>query len=580
MSFRSLLLFLITIGLLSSCNPDNAKQVDSSSKKTIDNIDIRLPNDPKNFHPIFNPNSVGREVFQYIFLSLADLNPENLALTPVLIKEIPEGYESDKDGEKWINYQIEILPEATWSDGTAITAKDYLYTINMICHPMSNSDRWRKYLIPIKSVRLNPNNPKRFTISFDKEYHEALDIAVAINLLPAHIYDKTGKISALNAVELLNEDYKESDEEIKESIELVNKSASATTDVVQNGPYRMTSYASEQYVILERVKDYWGSAYPENPFLQSNPDKITFKVVPDEMTAITMAKENKLDLMKMSQSTAFLDMKNDDNHNKNWSFHVPQLNRYYYISLNNKSEILSDKTVRRALAHLADVDDYIENIDGGLGTRTIGHFHPAKDNYNTSLSPIPYDIDKANALLDQAGWTMGPDKIRTKVIDGKATKMEFDIIRTGSRLSELIALLYQEATAKAGIKLNIVNKNSALMRKENLATYNYDILLASASLESDDPYNKWHSDNATNGMANNSGYSSKEADFLIEKIRSTTVKEDRDKLCKDLQVTMHKDQPVVFLYSPLSKIIINSRLAATTTSKRPGYQANTFELAL
>jgi len=480
MSFRSFVLILI-FGILSSCSGDKNNSV--SSSQSLDNINIRLYKDPQKVHPIFSPSAIGREVFQYIFVSLADFHPDNYELTPILITAIPEGYITKNGTEEWINYDIELKSDALWSDGVPVTNRDYAYTLKMINHPQSEASRWRPYFQALKAIKLDPENSKKLTVSFDSEFMLSLDVALTTNILPAHIYDKEGHISKLDLTMLMSKDYKEQDSLVINSLNPVHKSATQFTDVVQCGPYRLSSYAPDQYIILDKVKDYWGAAYPSNPYLNANPDKITFKIVPDEMTAVTMAKEGKIDLMTMSESGTFLDLKNDVNHNKNWSFHVPQLNRYYFVALNNKSKKLSDKRVRRAMAHLADVDDFIENIDGGLGTRTVGHFHPTKDNYNNRLQPIPFDVGKANALLDESGWKMGTDNIRTKAIDGKQEKLEFDIIGSGSKLSKLIGLLYQESAAKAGIKLNLVNKKSSLMRKENLPNYNYDMALLAASLE-------------------------------------------------------------------------------------------------
>jgi len=66
---------------------------------------------------------------------------------------------------------------------------------------------------------------------------------------------------------------------------------------------------------------------------------------------------------------------------------------------------------------------------------------------------------------------------------------------------------------------------------------------------------------------------------LIEKIRTTQNREIRYQAYKDLQAVFVEEQPVIFLYCPLQKFIVNNRLDAITTAKRPGFMANTFKLA-
>ena len=124
-------------------------------------------------------------------------------------------------------------------------------------------------------------------------------------------------------------------------------------------------------------------------------------------------------------------------------------------------------------------------------------------------------------------------------------------------------------------------KKISLMRKENLDVFNFDIAALSITVDQsdDDPYSRWHSDSAAPGKRNNSGFSNPEADRLIEKIRTTQNREIRYQAYKDLQAVFVEEQPVIFLYCPLQKFIVNNRLDAITTAKRPGFMANTFKLA-
>jgi len=145
-----------------------------------------------------------------------------------------------------------------------------------------------------------------------------------------------------------------------------------------------------------------------------------------------------------------------------------------------------------------------------------------------------------------------------------------------------MAILIQETAKQGGIQINLVTKANSVMRKEHTTVYNYDLalLLTGSDLADDDPYNPWHSDNASDGNKNITGYVNKEVDSLIEKIRGGKDPVERKKLYRKMQEILYEDQPVVFLYCPLNKIITNRRLSGTSTIKRPGYMANTFKRAL
>ena len=566
------------IGLVVFCLSWISCGSDQKDNSSLVEINIRIPKDPQVISPFF-PSAIGREIFHYSYLSLADYHPETLELYPILLEALPKSYIATLEGEELRAYDLVIKKDATWSDGQPIINKDYAFTINAVTHPLSNTNAWKPYFQFLKDVKLGEDN-KKVTVYFDKNYMLSREVATTIPLLPQHIYDEKDYI--LNSETMgFPDDYESKDSLEMKLFDKLNASTNSALDVVQSGPYSLTAYESNQYIILNKIKNHWTENHQDNLFLKSNIDKVTFKIVPDEVTAITMAKEGAIDLMSMRNSQSFLDLKENDEFSKDWSFHIPQVNRYVYIGINNKNSILSDAKVRRAFAHLVDVDDIIENLESGLAVRTIGDFHPSKSYYNSSLKPIEYNIEKANSLLDEAGWLKNAESgMREKVMNGISTKLSIDMLITGSATSKNISLLMQEAADKVGIEFTPISKEFSLIKKENISNYNYDMtmLIAGQAEAPDDPYSKWHSDNAVPGTRNVTGYVNKEVDKLIEDLRAQTESEARAPIYKEIQKQLYDDQPVVFLYSPVDKIIISNKFKATTSSKRPGYFANTFEL--
>ncbi|MBT8190480.1 MAG: hypothetical protein KJO29_08625 [Bacteroidia bacterium] len=565
-------LFILVLLSMMACKQD--KPATSSAFE----INIRLNRDPQRVHPVFSPSSIGREVFQYIFLPLADFHPEDLKLHPILIEQVPQ---SEAATDSTNVFEMNIREEASWSDGTPITAEDYAFTIKTVLHPLCKATGWKPYFEFFKEVTLDSDKPKNLKVYIDNKYMLARELAVTINLLPRHIYDPENLLANYSISEINKNNPSLQDSVHVKLFNLINNSANQKTDMVQCGPYKMTSYENEQYIILERQDSYWGNKIKGNPFLENNPQKLIFRIVPDELTAINMAKENKLDLLTLSTSNTYLELKDDESISANWSFQAPQLIRHYYIALNNKQGLLEDVNLRRALAHLADVDDYMQNIDGGLGIRTIGHFHPSRQYYNNELEPVPYDVEKAKNILSETGWEdNNNDGVREKKIGNTTIDLELDILITGSQLSKNMALLLQESAKQAGVRITLTQKSTALMRKENITSFNYDMVMLSAGQDEapDDPYSKWHSDNAVPGGGNFMGYINPESDKLIEQIRKSTNDDERKPFYLALQNAMYKDQPAIFLYCPLKKMMIHKRLSGLATTKRPGYLANTFTL--
>jgi len=121
--------FILLMIFLFSCKGDQPKIV------TDDTLDIAIRREPKMLNPYLNPTAVSREVFQYIFVPMADFDPKSYKLEPILIKSIPEG-EIIEEGPYagGTKYTIEFREEAKWDNGTPITGKDLLFSMKAIKH--------------------------------------------------------------------------------------------------------------------------------------------------------------------------------------------------------------------------------------------------------------------------------------------------------------------------------------------------------------------------------------------------------------------------------------------------------------
>lgn len=562
--------------MLSSCKSDQQKGANSKGGT----INIRLDKDPEKLNPVFYPTTRAREVYQYIFVQLADYDPSTMELIPILIEDIPKGIES----ENGITFRMKIRKDAKWSDDTPVTADDLAFTLKSIMHPQSNAIAYRQIVSKIQDIKVDPNNPQNFEITVDKDYMLAKELAVSMSPLPKHIYDPNG---LLDNVDFKSLNSPEAKSMIAKDTSLVafatdfNNPKNYTDNLVGCGPYRFESRSADQFIKLKKVDNYWGSKYPKISYLQGMADELIFKVISDENTAITALKDGQLDLLKLRSSGNFDNLKKDKKMNSEYHFFSPSLDSYTYILLNNENPILNDIKVRNALARVVDVEELINGLDYGYGAQSIGPIHLSKPYFNDKISPIKYDKEKSMSLLTEAGWTdSDSDGDLDKVINGTSTDLELDLLISGATSGKNAALKIQDAAKRIGIRINIIEKNMKLMRKENLYSGNYDMALLLTTNDNDplDPYLKWHSESTDQGEQNLAKYRSDEADKLIMQIRSTRDEAKRNKLYFQFQEIIHRDQPVIFLYCPAQKIIVSKRLDAVESTLRPGYFANTFSL--
>jgi peptide/nickel transport system substrate-binding protein len=119
-------------------------------------------------------------------------------------------------------------------------------------------------------------------------------------------------------------------------------------------------------------------------------------------------------------------------------------------SLKAPHPFLTDATVRAALGLLVDRASIQEHIVGRSGQIT-SNFLNAPERFRSRNTSWEFSVDKANALLDQAGWARGADGVRTK--DGKRLKMLFQSA-TAPAVQKVQAVMKQ-AAARAGIEIEV-----------------------------------------------------------------------------------------------------------------------------
>ena len=587
----SISLLAIILAFLAACKGDKPKEdaVDTSIFKNQDNtVYARLPAEPDRLNPIISTNVYARVVNEQIFLYLLHFDPQTLELQPQLAKGRPKVEElSNGEYAGGVAYTFEIHEEASWDNGQPITARDFEFTLKALFNPKVNAAGVRAYLDYIRDVRPDPGNPKRFTVFTDKKYIIGETAVSNIPILPEYIYDPGGLLKTIALKELADparaEQLAKENRAVQDFADAFNSPRFSREKgfIAGSGPYEFEEWATGQRIILNRKKNWWGDKLAEQyPLLQAFPDKLVFMIIPDQSAAIVALKDQQVDVTSQIDAKDFVDLRGNEMVNQLYQLHTPSSLAYYFIGINNKKDKLADKRVRRALAHLVDVPSLIDDLFYGLAERTVGPFHPAKPYYHKGLEPIPFDPEKARALLAEAGWedTNG-NGIADKEINGQRVEMELEFkISSASKFANSHALLFQEDAKKAGVAVNIVPKEFTVLI-DDTKKRDYELYSGAWAQDPviDDPKQLWHSESDTPDGSNRVGFTNARADSLIEEIRVTLDEGKRNQLYKEFQELVYDEQPYVFLFSPLERIAISRRFEAQPSARRPGFIVNGFK---
>ena len=198
-------------------------------------------------------------------------------------------------------------------------------------------------------------------------------------------------------------------------------------------------------------------------------------------------------------------------------------------SMKSKHPLLSDKAVRQALGMLIDRKSVEDHIYGRTGTAT-GNFVNGPPRFVSKNTKWEFNVDKANQILEDAGWKKGSDGIRAK--DGKKLKFVYQTsINTPRQKTQAIV---KQACQRAGIDVELKSVTASVFFSSDVAnpdTYPHfycDIQMYTTTMTQPDPEtfllqfvswevatkeNKWQGRNITR-------WTSKEADDAFKASQS------------------------------------------------------------
>jgi peptide/nickel transport system substrate-binding protein len=133
-------------------------------------------------------------------------------------------------------------------------------------------------------------------------------------------------------------------------------------------------------------------------------------------------------------------------------------------SIKTKHPVLSDPAVRQALNLLVDRAAVHEEIYGRQG-QTSANFLNAPPRFRSPNTRWEFNVDKANAVLDAAGWKRGADGIRAR--DGKRLKFLFQTSINAPR--QKTQVIVKQACARAGIELELKSVVAAVFFSSDAA---------------------------------------------------------------------------------------------------------------
>jgi ABC-type transport system substrate-binding protein len=428
-----------------------------------------------------------------------------------------------------------LRPKVKFQDGHLFSAEDVKFTYETIMDPANLSPRLPDYE-PVKMVEVL--DPLTVRVVYKRLYSPALSTWM-MGILPEHL---------LNARALREEARQRGLDPKTMSV----RNSRFNRNPVGCGPFTFREWKSDQYIMLNRFEDYW-----EGP---PNYHKYGYRIIPDILTQEMEFYAGTVDSYQVQpyQVQRFID---DPRYQ---SFSGLSFG-YTYIGYNLRREPFNDLRVRKALGMTIDVDKIIRYVLYGQGERITGPFPKQTAYYDRDIQPLPYNPEGALRLLAEAGWKPGKQGWLEK--DGK--RLQFTLITNqGNDIRKAILSIVQDSWRKIGVDVRTDLLEWAVFIQERVNKLDFDALVLGWSMGIEpDLYQIWHSSQTGPYQLNFIGFSNREADELIIKIRQEYNRERLVVYCHRLHEIIAKEQPYTFLYVSKWTALLDKRIVIMVKDK-------------
>jgi peptide/nickel transport system substrate-binding protein len=475
-------------------------------------LTIALPTEPSHFNSAIDTTQQVKVVAGKVFNGLAKYDL-NMNMQP----DLAESWSVSPDG---LRITFNLRRGVKWHDGKPFTSADVAFSV------MKGFGQFNGLVRAVFSNVQSVETPDANTAVLVLKQPAvgimlALPVATA-TILPAHIYDNT---------------------DLRQN--------PANQKPVGTGPFRFVEWRRGSSIVLERNPDYFEEG---KPYL----DRIVFRVIPDTQSRGAAVESGEVDMVFHSTAAA------SDARRLGALPHLQLTTDGYFfdstvafMEINQTHPILSDVKVRQALAHAIDRKFVLDNIWMGFGQVATSPFHNGlKQAYTGDVPLYPYDLKRAEELLDQAGRKRGADGVRFR--------MTIDFVPFGDQYARMAQYVRQQF-AQIGVQAEVRNIDFATWIRRIWTQRDWDVNFSAITNASDPSIGvqrAYWSQNIRPGtpFTNGTHYKNDEVDRLFEQASMELDPAKRRVQFAELQRLLARDLPVIPLVAIDQFTIVNRRV--------------------
>ena len=485
--------------------------------------------DLKSYHPFQTTDtaSSGAQGLIYGGASLTEYDPDTLQL----VGDAAQKIEVSED-KKTVTFTLR--DGLKWSDGSAITTDDYIWTYQQVSNP-ENKYPYLENLDPIASY--TARDPKTIVVTLKEARITAIEDADAVTPLPKAVWSR----------------YPWGDPVANPEI---NK------PTVGSGPWKLQEWKKDQSATYTANENYWRG----RPYL----DTYVVRQYGNEQTAYQALKAGEIDVYS-PPAASVKEAEGLPNLTVYKWYNVP--GQWQYLGYNLRRPALKDPLVRKAINYAIDRQGIIDAVAYGLGKPIYSAYTQDDPIYNPNVEKYDFDPKKSADLFKQAGYTLQNKKL---VKDGQPLKFRLLFGPGTNKVREGIATVVQQQLADLGAEVEVVPLEfQAYLDTIKKEPFDYDLFVLGWSATTNPYYSYQIWSEKSIPQLNSGAYVNKEVDQLFQSAVTEFDEAKRKQIYFRIQELITNDAPYAFIYNNQSYTAVNKRIGGVRPTRR-GVGYNSF----
>ena len=549
--------------LASACSTTSASEASVA-------IHSRWARDPETLDPLAAVNPSAIEANNLLHLALLHIDYQRNAYAPALAQSLPRA--------RWIGdslalLEYELRQAAEWDTGQPVLATDVDFTLKLMQCPGLPNENSREQFGFIRQVRIDPANPRRFSMLCRSQGEEIINTSGDFSVLPETSLDPQHTLRQFSLAAL--QDWPANRPPAPAVAALVRRYQQANaarypSNIPGCGAYQLISWETDRQLHFRRKKHWWGDKVQPTPFvLQARPQEIVYSILPDDAAAALALRRHELDVYSQIPARIFRQLQASPTARQEFVFYTTPSYDILTVGFNTQRPALRDKRTRQAISRLLDPVGLLAATQLGQGTRTVGLLPPGSAFYHDSLPLLTYAPAQAAALLRQANWQRGPDgQWRQPGGTPLALTVRY---RAEETTFATVALQLRAAAAQLGIAITLLpSQNSVVTTSLETGDFDLYVRLIKGSPFGYNFTTVLHTDAI--GTGNFTRFGRPDTDRLLTAIATEGNLGRKRRLLRRFQVMMRDEMPMLPLFFLPYRLAASRRLQHVVASGiKPGY---------